>query len=250
MFNGMQSAQYPAERAAMSKSSDSTMSDETISGAETCDVRPTDARLVQIVDLALADAARRSGSHLACQPGCSQCCIGSFAINALDIQRLREGFLQLAQTDPDRAKRLKGRITAAILRNASTFPGDPRSGFLGKTTQLEAQFADYLNDEVCPVLDPTTRTCDLYASRPMTCRVFGPPVRSEIPGGESADALGFAVCELCFVNATPVEIASCEMVPDPGGMEQLLLAAMDADGRDIETTVSFAFAAWWNESPA
>ena len=38
----------------------------------------------------------------------------------------------------------------------------------------------------------------------MTCRVFGPPVRSE-------DGLG--VCELCFQGASDKEIAACEMKP-------------------------------------
>ncbi len=61
-------------------------------------------------------------------------------------------------------------------------------------------------------------TCDLYESRPMTCRVFGPPVRSE-------DGLG--VCELCFQGATPQEIASCEMKPDPDDMEGRLLEKLD-----------------------
>ncbi len=40
----------------------------------------------------------------------------------------------------------------------------------------------------------------------MTCRVFGPPVRSE-------DGLG--VCELCYHGASDEEIAACEMKPDP-----------------------------------
>ena len=43
----------------------------------------------------------------------------------------------------------------------------------------------------------------------MTCRVFGPPVRSE-------DGLG--VCELCFHGASEKEIAACEMSPDPNDL--------------------------------
>lgn len=48
----------------------------------------------------------------------------------------------------------------------------------------------------------------------MTCRTFGPPVRSE-------DGLG--VCELCFHGATDEEIANCEMVPDPDDLEAKVL---------------------------
>ncbi len=46
--------------------------------------------LIQIVDAALASAVARSGPHLVCRPGCSQCCHGVFQITALDAQRLRK----------------------------------------------------------------------------------------------------------------------------------------------------------------
>jgi NitT/TauT family transport system permease protein len=46
---------------------------------------PGDQQLVQIVDAALADTARRSGDWLVCHPGCTQCCIKAFAINQLDV---------------------------------------------------------------------------------------------------------------------------------------------------------------------
>ena len=39
-----------------------------------------DRELVQIVDAAMAEAARRSGSWLVCRLGCTQCCIGPFPI--------------------------------------------------------------------------------------------------------------------------------------------------------------------------
>ena len=52
----------------------------------------------------------------------------------------------------------------------------------------------------------------------MTCRVFGPPVRSE-------DGLG--VCELCFHGATDEEIAACEMNPDPDDLESALLEKLE-----------------------
>ena len=42
----------------------------------------------------------------------------------------------------------------------------------------QARFEDFANDAACPALDPATGRCDVYAWRPMTCRVFGPPVRA------------------------------------------------------------------------
>jgi hypothetical protein len=50
-----------------------------------------DRELVQIVDAALADSARRSGAWLVCHVGCTQCCIGVFAISQSDAVRLQEG---------------------------------------------------------------------------------------------------------------------------------------------------------------
>ncbi len=217
------------------------------------DAKHSDEQLIQIVDAALADAAERSGRHLVCHPGCSQCCTGSFAINALDVHRLRQGFIQLQASDPERAQRLKQRLTNAILQAAGDFPGDARTGMLGQDPEQTARFADFLNEEVCPVLDPATQMCDLYASRPMTCRVFGPPVRGEVTPRSTVE-VALSVCELCFVDATEDEIAACEMSPDPEQLEVQLLRDLeqtdDLFSRDAETTVSFAFASWWNHQTA
>ena len=67
------------------------------------DLAAKDVQLVQIVDAALADAARRAGPWLACRLGCTQCCHGAFAINALDARRLREGMRALRVAEPDLA---------------------------------------------------------------------------------------------------------------------------------------------------
>jgi Fe-S-cluster containining protein len=84
------------------------------------------------------------------------------------------------------------------------------------------------------VLDPANGTCELYESRPMTCRTFGPPVRSE-------DGLG--VCELCFHGASDEEIAECEMEVDPDDLESRLLSEMqDAGTPSGRTIVAFAVA--------
>ena len=118
-----------------------------------------------------------------------------------------------------------------MARLAPEFPGDPISGLLGEDSE---EFDSFANDEVCPVLDPESGTCDLYSSRPMTCRVFGPPVRS-------SDGLG--VCELCYHGATAEEIAACEMVPDPDNLESVLVEELEQrTGVRGQTTVAFALA--------
>ncbi|MGB6133131.1 MAG: YkgJ family cysteine cluster protein, partial [Acidobacteriaceae bacterium] len=68
-----------------------------------------DAQLVQIVDAAVADAARRAGSWLKCAPGCTQCCYGVFAISQLDAARLRDGLAALEASDPARAAAVRER---------------------------------------------------------------------------------------------------------------------------------------------
>ena len=184
-----------------------------------CSVPTGDEQLVQIVDQALAEAAKKSGSWLVCRPGCAQCCIGPFPINQLDAARLRQGMQQLEAGDPIRAARVRDRARDSIERLSPGFPGDPATGILAQDEDEDAQaarFADFANDEPCPALDPATGMCDLYAFRPMTCRTFGPPVRSGPEGG-------LGVCELCYHGASDKEIAACEMKPDPDGLEQTLV---------------------------
>ena len=187
-----------------------------------------DQQLVQIVDAALADAARRSGSWLACRPGCTQCCIGAFAISQLDAERLRAGFQALEQFNPERAARVLERVRQSIARIADGFPGDTKTGILDDSPEAEDRFAEFANDEPCPVLDPETGMCDLYDARPMTCRVFGPPVRSEE---------GLGVCELCYHGASETAISACEMHLETDELEAELTSQIERQGNTI---VAFA----------
>lgn len=194
----------------------------------------SDTTLVQIVDAAFAEAARKSGDWLLCKPGCTQCCHGVFAIHQLDGERLRHGLAELGTSDPARAARVRARAADAVARLAADYPGDTASGILDESEEAEMRFEEFANDDPCPVLDPITGTCDLYAFRPMTCRVFGPPVRSE-------DGLG--VCELCYHGASVEEIAGCEMVPDPDDLESRVLCEVEKrTKRAGKTIVAYAIA--------
>jgi Fe-S-cluster containining protein len=173
-----------------------------------------DHELIQIVDAALADAARRSGNWLVCHAGCTQCCVGVFAIHELDALRLQQGLADLEKAEPQRARRIRERVRASVGRLSAEFPGNPRTGILDEGPEAEERFAEFANDEPCPVLDPETGLCDLYDARPMTCRTFGPPVQAEG---------GLGVCELCFQGASDEQIAGCEMVADPEDLESKLL---------------------------
>lgn len=171
----------------------------------------SDSDLIQIVDAAIAEAARRSGSWLICRPGCTQCCYGAFEITQLDAQRLRHGLAELESRDPDRARSIRERAKRA------------------------APLASFGDDDPCPVLDPATGTCDLYRSRPITCRCFGPPVRC------GSGVVG--VCELCYNGATDEQIAACLVDVDPDGLESTLIDAIEeATGLRGMTTVAQSLA--------
>jgi Fe-S-cluster containining protein len=193
-----------------------------------------DTQLVQILDAALAETGRRSGDWLVCRPGCTQCCVGVFAIHQLDAARLQQGLEEMTASDPARAEAVQARARQSVERLREGFPGDPASGLLDSSEEAEARFEDFGNDEICPALDPQNGTCDLYLHRPMTCRVFGPPVRSEE---------GLGVCELCYHGATEEQIAACEMEVDPEGLEAVLLEEFErSTGRRGKTVVAFALA--------
>jgi Fe-S-cluster containining protein len=160
-----------------------------------------EVELIQIVDTAMAEAVRKSGAWLVCRPGCWECCIGPFAITQLDAARLREGLTELRASDPARAARVHQRARIAADR-----------------------LPEHVDDDPCPVLDPETGTCDLYAARPVTCRIFGPPVNL------GSDAVG--VCELCFQGATDEEIAACAVHLD--------IAELDADREPTSVALALA----------
>jgi Fe-S-cluster containining protein len=171
----------------------------------------SDFELVQIVDAALAEATRRSGSWLVCRPGCTQCCYGPFEISQLDAQRLRQGLEELESRDPLRA------------------------GAVRERSRQAARLTHFSDDDPCPVLDPETGTCDLYASRPITCRCFGPPVH--------CDSGTVGVCELCFDGASDEEISACLVDFDPEGLESALIDALErASGVRGMTTVALSLA--------
>ena len=173
--------------------------------------------LTQIADAALASASARSGPHLVCRPGCSQCCIGVFPIAHQDAARLRQG---LAASTSSRAQSIRARVAQSLTRLDPWFPGDRTTGILAEDYEQTILFEEFANDEPCPVLDPVTGTCDLYDHRPILCRTFGPPMRTEEGN--------LATCELCYIHATTEEIAACELDPAFPVLEEQSNAAYDA----------------------
>ena len=192
-----------------------------------------DHRLIQIVDAAVADAYRRGGSHLVCRPGCSQCCIGVFPIAHEDGARLREGLEALTETDPERAARIRARVADSLIRLDPWFPGELATGILNEDHEAAILFEEFANDEPCPVLDFEHGTCGLYEHRPILCRTFGPPMRTEEGN--------LATCELCFIHASTEEIAACELDPAIPAEEEASNEAFNAaHNTHGETIIAYA----------
>jgi Fe-S-cluster containining protein len=132
-----------------------------------------------------------------------------FPIAHQDAARLREGLAALDQTDPAKAARIHKRVADSLTRLDPWFPGDRATGILSEDYEAAILFEEFANDEPCPVLDLEQGTCDLYESRPILCRTFGPPMRTAGDSGE----VNLATCELCFIDASTEEIAACELDP-------------------------------------
>ncbi len=192
-----------------------------------------DLALTDAIDEAMRDSEERAGEKLDYRKGCPACCVGPFAITALDARRLRRGLAALSYTDPARAKAVKERAAAARADMAATFPGDAATGILGPNETEEEAFYEQFSKMPCPALDPSTSRCDLYKSRPISCRTYGPPVQY--------GSVSLPPCHLCFPGATHENCRDCEAVPDPRGKETRLIRALARRlGVKGDTVVAFA----------
>ena len=190
---------------------------------------------VQIVDAALASAVSRSGAHLVCRAGCSQCCHGVFEISAVDSARLRGG---LALADSAVAARVRERVAVAQAKLGPFYPGDVSTGVLTGTEEEVELFEEWAHAEPCPALDPETQTCDLYDHRPILCRTFGPPILNDPEDREA----GLAICELCFTEASEDDITAAEMDSSFRGLQEDAEAEYEANNPGSgPTIVAYAF---------
>ena len=115
------------------------------------------------------------------------------------------------------------RVAAARERLGPFFPGDLATGVLSADEEAVELFEEWAHADACPVLDPGTQTCDLYAHRPVLCRTFGPPIRND---HEDVEA-GLAICELCFHGAPESAVAAAEMDSSFRPMQEELEAEYD-----------------------
>ncbi len=115
------------------------------------------------------------------------------------------------------------------------FPGNLALGILNDDNKAEDRFCDRFASLHCPSLDPGTGLCDLYLFRPLSCRMCGPPIQI----GEYS----LPPCHRCFVDAPEHEIEKCRVIPDPAGLEDMILGRLGKNGHlRGSTVVAFALA--------
>jgi Fe-S-cluster containining protein len=164
-------------------------------------MRTANQQLLQIVDAQLAEAVRRSGSHLTCHAGCAICCIGPFLVTPIDAWRLKEG---LAAAPPALAAAIAERAAVA----SRQFAADPQYPQITLDEQALADFTQRHQNVPCPVLDPDSGVCQLYEFRPMACRTYGPPI--------VLDEEPLPPCPLNFTQASPEDVEAARVTIDPG----------------------------------
>ncbi|NIV90266.1 MAG: YkgJ family cysteine cluster protein [Actinobacteria bacterium] len=166
----------------------------------------------------MADVAGRAGAWLVCGPGCTRCCHTLFPITPLDARRLQRGLAETRRDDPHRARGIEARARDAAKTLTDGLPvGSDGRRLVQDEARLDAFFQRH-DGLACPVLNPATGRCDLYAWRPIACRTYGPPLRF---ADERTEA-----CDLCFDGAPPEAVEGCRIDPDPDGLEQALLLRM------------------------
>lgn len=195
-------------------------------------LQAADRRFLSRLEDTLAAAVRRAGRHVTCRLGCTECCSGPFDITLLDAFRLRRGLARLAKRQPEVAAAVAARARAQWAEMAAAFPGNSASGRLSVDEAARRRFFAAFEEMPCPALAPARGACELYDSRPVSCRTFGLPMRC-------GDQL-LPPCRLNFTAATGEEVASAAVDPDPGDEEGELLRCFW--GEAGETIVAWALA--------
>lgn len=184
--------------------------------------------LLRVLDDAAAEARRLAGGAILCAPGCGECCHRMFAITQLDADRLRRGLAVLSQSAPEQAAAILERARAAWARVRDDFPGDAATGILDPGEEWRDWFWARTQGTPCPVQDPRTQACGMYAYRTAACRLYGPLVRI----GDHVSG----PCPNCYpgLSREQVETLAVRVVGDPAewgepGPETVIAAAIALD---------------------
>ncbi|MEJ2155322.1 MAG: YkgJ family cysteine cluster protein [Desulfobacteraceae bacterium] len=134
--------------------------------------------LVQQVDAVFKQVQEEYGECVACKVGCSDCCHALFDLTLIEAMFIKNQFDKVIP-EQDRQKILEranvaDRKVYKLKREASKAhqEGKPENQILEEMAEQRIR---------CPLLDDHEK-CEMYASRPITCRLYGIPTAI---GGEA-----------------------------------------------------------------
>ena len=135
----------------------------------------------------------RYPNHIQCRRGCAECCLGTFPITLADTAMVRSVFTELsAKVQREAITRANAMLECAGI-NLDTV--------LGRCSDTDHERTIELIDSLpCPFL-ARDKTCRIYQSRPLVCRLHGLPIKSA--DGNVLDAG-------CHLNFIDVDIATLE----------------------------------------
>lgn len=141
--------------------------------------------------------------ELACRTGCFGCCLGLFEISLAEAVLVRAAFQGLSTPAREAAR---DRATRIVNASAAAFPGDAAAGILDpeRTDEDDERYFAVVSHAACPFLELPSGRCQIYESRPITCRTFGlawkqrgelvhPPCVLNLVGSTTARVLETAV---------------------------------------------------------
>ena len=172
----------------------------------------TDFVILETVAAAVKESHARAGKWIACRAGCSECCSVLFPITMQDAERLRRG---VAAAPEEGRAGIVGRARGLLAEIWPDFPGG--AGVFRANEEWQEWFLTRHKGHACPVVDPTTGACRLYAHRPVACRLYGHLIQI----GEEAQT----ICHYCFQGATAAEIEASRVVVPVAAVEQGALEA-------------------------
>ena len=114
--------------------------------------------------------------QIPCHRGCCRCCVGPFAITALDAAELHRG---LASLDEPLRRDIEARAASQTAAIEVEFPRLRRSPILDDWNDSELDtVAERFADLPCPALG-SDGSCRVYPFRPLACRTMGIPIEEQ-----------------------------------------------------------------------
>lgn len=151
--------------------------------------------LLAEVDAWFNDCVALFPRQISCHRGCSACCRGLFEISLLDAALLKQGFLTL---DPVVRSECLVKAQARVDELQTLWPEFRPPYILNQLPHDDWQEMPEGDPTPCPLLSPIG-ACQVYAWRPLTCRLHGLP-NIDLTGESFSDEW----CTLNFRDQDPL----------------------------------------------